>query len=72
MLTSANDVNYIARQENQGFALKYAKDSQDNSSKGAWTRTEIAKLGVKSEGGVTSRGVKVKEELPKKKVIEGY
>jgi len=72
VLTSANDVNYIARQENQGFALKYAKDSQDNSSKGAWTRTEIAKLGVKSGGGVTSRGVKVKEEPPKKKVIGGY
>ena len=69
VLTSANDVNYIARQENQGFALKYAKDSQDNSSKGAWTRTEIAKLGVKSEGGVTSRGVKVKDKqnsLPEK------
>ena len=69
VLTSANDVNYIARQENQGFALKYAKDSQDNSSKGAWTRTEIVRLGDKSSGGVTSMGLEVKEKqnlLPEK------
>lgn len=69
VLTSANDVNYVARTTNQGFALKYAEDSKDNTKKGDWTRTIVKKVGVKSEGGVTSRGVKVKDKqnsLPEK------
>mgnify|MGYP006921285307 CR=1 FL=1 len=80
VLTSANDVNYLARSTNDGFALKYNKDSQDKTEKGNWTRTIVTPIQA-NEGGVTTMGVKVKEgvsqekkekEKKEKKEIAGY